>query len=356
MSPVAVRLKHISRFRDRHGVLRHYLRIPGRKPVALPGLPGSAEFMARYNAEVAAAAGATAPPEPPRLPPGSLDALAVSYYASDAYKGLRTSTQRAYRRIVEELRSAHGDKPIKLLDAEGVRLLLEEKGRPTAANHRLRLLRALMAHAVERKWLAADPTLGVKRRRYRTDGYATWSEAEIAQYEAHWPPGSKARLALTLLLYTGQRRSDVVRMGRQHLRAEGIDVRQVKTGHRLTIPVHPTLAAELALARDGRLTFLATDAGPGFTPAGFYQRFREWCDAAKIPAGRSPHGLRKACGRRLAEAGCTAHQIMAVLGLRTLALAEVYTRAAEQTRLARDGMARISNPAGKVGNRRAKRS
>lgn len=339
MSPATVRLKHISRFRDRHGHLRHYLRIPGRKAVALPGAPGSPEFMAAYTAAVAAAA-QQAPPGPAQPPAGSLDALAASYYRSPAYAALRGSTQRAYRRIVEELRASHGRHPVKLLDAEGVRRLVALKDRPTAKNHRLRILRALCAHAVEIGMLAADPTAGVRRTPYRTDGYATWSEAEIAAYEARWPTGTRQRLALALLLYTGQRRSDVVRMGRQHLGPSGLDVRQVKTGRRLTIPVHPALAAELAHVPPGQMTFLVTQWGPAFSAAGFYGTFREWCDAAGVPRGRSPHGLRKACGRRLAEAGCTEHQIMSVLGV-TAAVAAIYTRAASQQSLARDAMARI---------------
>lgn len=349
MSPVPVRLKHISRFRDRHGKWRHYLRVPGRKQVPLPGEPGSPEFMAAYVAGLASAEPA---PEKPKAAPGSLDALAMSYYASDAYRGLRDSTKRAYRRIVEEIRTKHGNKPVRMLDAMGVQKLMSEKEQPTAANHRLRLLRALMAHAVDVKMIPTDPTAGVKRRKYRTDGFATWSEAEIEAYEARHPSGTRPRLALALLLYTGQRRSDVVRMGRQHLTGAGLEVRQVKTGHRLTIPVHPALADELAHLPTDRLTWLQTEAGPSFTPGGFYNAFRAWCDEAGIPSGRSPHGLRKACGRRLAEAGATAHQIMAVLGLRTLALAEVYTRAAEQARMARAGMERITPIASKPSSRK----
>ncbi|WP_369413586.1 tyrosine-type recombinase/integrase [Caldovatus aquaticus] len=139
-----------------------------------------------------------------------------------------------------------------------------------------------------------------------------------------WPSGTRQRLALALLLYTGQRRSDVVRTGRQHLRGEALEVRQVKTGRRLTIPIHPALAAELAHMPAGQMTFLLTKYGAPFSPTGFYNALREWCDAAGVPRGRSPHGLRKACGRRLAE---------------------VYTRAAEQTALARAGLARIGNAA-----------
>jgi integrase len=131
-------------------------------------------------------------------------------------------------------------------------------------------------------------------------------------------------------------------MGRQHLRGNAIEVRQVKTGQWLEVPLHAALAAELAQVPAGQLTFLLTEAGVPFTPGGFYNRFDEWREAAGLPAGLSPHGLRKGCGRRLAEAGATAHQIMAVLGLRTLALAELYTRAADQKRLAVAGMAKIS--------------
>jgi integrase len=134
-------------------------------------------------------------------------------------------------------------------------------------------------------------------------------------------------------------------MGRQMLVGAAIALRQVKTGHPLTLPIHPALAAELAHVAANRMLFLETEAGAAFTANGFYMRFRGWCEEAKIPPGLSPHGLRKAAGRRLAEAGATAHQIMAVLGLRTLALAEVYTRAADQARMAVDGMARIGGKA-----------
>ena len=63
-----------------------------------------------------------------------------------------------------------------------------------------------------------DPTIGVKRVKIKTTGYATWTEDDITRFETKHPIGTRARLALALLLYTGQRRSDVVRLGRQHIR------------------------------------------------------------------------------------------------------------------------------------------
>jgi integrase len=299
--------------------------------------------MTAYHVGLAAAK--DAPRAAPAPAEGTLDALAASYYASTEFAALRASTQAAYRRIVEELRAKHGSKPIRLLNPEAVRHLMGEKVR-TAANHRLRLLRLLMAHAVEAKMLTSDPTVGVRRVKHRAAGYATWTEEEIAAYEARHPIGSRARLAMALLLYTGQRRSDVVRMGRQHLRGGMIEVRQVKTGAELLLPVHPALAGELAHVPPGQMVFLHTEQrgrSAPFTAAGFYNTFRRWCEEAGIPAGRSPHGLRKACARRLAEAGATVHQIAAVTGHRTLAEVERYTRAVEQAGLARAAMRKIEN-------------
>ena len=342
--PLAVRLRHVHKARHRDGRPRYLLRLPGCKAITLPGEPGTPEFMAAYQRAVE-----TAAPPGQRLAPGSLDALAVSYYASPAFAALRGSTQRAYRRLVEELRAGYGGRPVRLLEARHIETMMAEKaGAPTAANHRLRTLRHLMAHAVKIGMLRQDPTKGVDRVPYRTDGYHTWTEAEIAAFEAHWPSGSRERLAMALLLYTGQRRSDVVRMGRQHLREVAIDGRQVrvievtqeKTRKRLLVPVHDALAVEIDQAPRDLLPFLRTGYGKPFSPRGFYNLFAGWATEAGLPPGRSPHGLRKAAGRRLAEAGATAHQIMSILGV-TLETAVIYTREAEQMRMAVAGMARI---------------
>ena len=336
--PMILRLRYIQRFTDRHGHVRIYLRVPGRKRVPLPP-ERSAGFLAAYQAAITAHDA----PKPSRVPPGSLEALTRLYLAGPDYGQLGTSTQATYRRLLAALNRGHGEKPIRTLDAIGVRRLLAERAAtPAAANHTLRCLRALMRHAIEMGWRADDPTIGVRRLKERNQGVVTWSEEEITQFERHWPEGTKPRLALALLLYTGQRRSDVVRMGRQHVRNGAIDVHQVKTGTRLTIPLHPELARLIAAETD-RLTFLMADQVPPrpYTANGFYMRFVSWVKQAGLPRGLSPHGLRKAAARRLAEAGCTAHQIAAITGHRTLAEVQRYTQAADQGRLARDAMARI---------------
>jgi integrase len=151
-------------------------------------------------------------------------------------------------------------------------------------------------------------------------------------------------------------------MGRQHLRPcldaellklgvrNLITVKQQKTGAPLVIPVHPALQAVLDATPSDHLTILTTEYGKPFTAAGFGGWFRQRCDMASLPKHCAAHGLRKAAGRRLAEAGCSANVIASILGHATLREVERYTRAAGQERMARIGMAAIISGTGS-GNR-----
>ena len=196
-----------------------------------------------------------------------------------------------------------------------------------------------MQFGIGTRLIATDPTAGIKNLSGKTDGFRTWNEDDIAAFEARHPIGTRERLALALLVYTAQRRGDVVRMGRQHIRnaTAMIDVKQQKTGTKLAIPIHPDLQAVLDATPSGHLTFLTTAFGKPFAAAGFTNWFREACNAAGLPRGTSAHGLRKAACRRLAEAGCSANVIAAISGHKSLREVERYTIAANQERMARMG-------------------
>jgi integrase len=220
--------------------------------------------------------------------------------------------------------------------------MVTAKGKtPSAARNFLNTLRAMIAFAIDAGIRADDPTIGVKRPKIKTDGYRTWSEDDIAAFEATHPLGTMPRLALALLLYTGQRRSDIVAMGLQHVRGDLISVRQRKTGTPLLIPMHPALQAAIEATPSGHLTFLATAFGRARTANGFGTWFRECCNAAGLANGTSAHGLRKAACRRLAEAGCSANEIKAISGHASLREVERYTKAADQERMARAAMKRL---------------
>lgn len=252
-------------------------------------------------------------------------------------------TKSSRRNILERFREEHGDKPIAALQREHVKRIIEAKAAtPEAANNLLKMLKQIMRVAVDCGMRRDDPTLGVRGIRSKSAGFHSWDEAEIAMFEARHPVGTRARLALALLLYTGQRRSDVIRMGRQHVKDGRIHLRQQKTGHALAVPVHAALAGVLDATPLG-LTFLVTQTGKPFTPAGFGNWFREMCDDAGMPKHCSAHGLRKAAARRLAEAGCSASQIAAVTGHKSLREVERYVAAASQMKLADDAMAAIKS-------------
>jgi integrase len=125
--------------------------------------------------------------------------------------------------------------------------------------------------------------------------------------------------------------------------------RQQKTGAPLQLPIFPELQEAIdAMPSEGRhLTFLVTAAGKPFSPAGFTNWFREVCDEAGVH-GFSAHGLRKASMTRLAEAGCSVHQIAAFSGHKTLSEIAHYTRSVEQAALAREAMAKARTKLSKL--------
>jgi integrase len=333
-----------------------YFRHRGRR-TRLTGAPGSPEFLASFEA----ARTAVAPPDT-RAAAGSMAALVASWHATPAYQGRRSSTKRWDTRLTDWLCEACGDRPVAVMDARAVRTLMAAHT-PAMGNKVLSLLRVLIQHAISLNWRDDDPTRDVQRIDYRRRPFPTWTDDDLAAFERHWPSGSRARLAYALLLHTGQRRGDVIRMGWQHIAGGRITIVQEKTGARISIPIHPGLQAELDATDRNNLTLLMTATGAGFASGNaFYNWFRDCIRAAGI-AGKSPHGMRKATARRLIEAGCTPHEAAAVSGHRSLGELIHYAREADQARLAdvaigkiaaadRGGARGVANISGKSGKLR----
>lgn len=331
-------LKYVKVYKDRHGRLRHYYRRKGFSSVTLPGVPGSAEFMAAY-AEAEGRAPRQASPKP-RAQPRSVSALIIEYYKSASFLALRDSTKRGYRNILDRFRAKYGDRGAASIETHHLEAIFHGMAATPGAVRNLRKrLRKVFGLAVRLGWRQDNPVTETEGVKTKTEGFTAWSEEDIAAFERHWPSGSRERLALALLLYTGQRRSDVVTMGGQHVANGRISVRQLKTDARLKVRLHPALRNEID-AHPVSMTFLTTQYGAPFSAAGFTQWFRERAEQAGL-VGRTPHGLRKAAGRRLAEAGCTAKEIAAVLGHTTLTEVERYTRSADQEKLSDAAMDRL---------------
>jgi integrase len=298
-------------YRDKSRGGRWRLRALGRPTITIRGEYGSPEFAANYRAAMEGKDKQT-----PRdvTKHGTMAALTHSYLRSAAFAVLASTTQRSRRYWAERFVTKFGPLPVTDLERRHVKTILDAlASTPGAARNVLSLLRVLMALAIEEGMRENDPTTGVKRPKLSKDGWHTWNEAEIAQYEAKHAIGFPARLAFALALYTGQRSSDLVRTGRQHVSDGKISVVQQKTGNRLWIPLHPDLLAIMDATPSEHLTFIVTEHGKPYAHAqSFGNRLRRW--ARETGLTRCPlHGLRKACCRRLAEAGCTASEIMAIV-------------------------------------------
>jgi integrase len=204
------------------------------------------------------------------------------------------------------------------------------------------VMRGLFRWAVKAGMAKVDPTVGVENPTPpKTDGFQVWSEDDVAAYEARWSVGTRQRVWLDVLLYTGLRRGDVVKLGRQHIRDGIATIKTEKTGTEVTLPILPVLAATLAAGPCGDLAFIAGESGRPLTKGTFSNQFRKACRAAGLKK-RSAHGLRKAAATRAANAGATVAQLEAIFGWSGGAMASLYTRSADRRRLAIEAMPKLA--------------
>ncbi|MFO1149095.1 MAG: site-specific integrase [Alsobacter sp.] len=347
---------------DRFGNIRLYLRRKGHRKIRLEGVPWSEPFMEQYRAALSAHEVNPKQDAPPVGKPaqGTLGWLVPRYFACASFRRLDARTQRVRRQILQACLdeptkpgAAHtfSHFPLSRLTPAAVRILRDRKlEKPEAANGRVKALRQVLAWALKedeeaRHLLRSNPARDVEYFSSASEGHHTWTEDEVKQFLERHGPGSKARLAMALMLLLGVRRSDVVLLGRQQIRDGVITFTQEKNRRRkpitLTLPVLPALRAIIDEGPAEHLTFLTTDFGKPYTSNGFGNWFRRRCDEAGLPHC-SAHGLRKAGATFAAENGATEHQLMAIFGWLSPKQAANYTKKARQRVLAGQAMHLIS--------------
>ena len=338
---------------DRHGNVRIYFRRNGQRKIRLTETPGTDAFDQEYQrafhgeAKVAPARGHGA------AMPGTMRWLCEQYYASAAFQSLAASTRAARRGILDEMCQRAGQFRYALMEPHHVAKLRDEKAAfPHAANNRVKALRQLFAWATSPEYAYAkkNPARDVgKLRGNNPDGIRAWTEADAVGYEARHPIGTKARLAFDLLLYTGVRRSDVVKLGPQMERrlietspdGRTVEIQKLvftetKGGSRVVkaheLPILPPLRQSIDATTTGHLVYLVTASGKPHSAKAFGNWFKKRCREAGVE-GLSAHGLRKLGAQRCAEAGATEHQLMALFGWTNPQQAAVYTRKADRAKL-----------------------
>lgn len=316
------------------GVTYLYFRRHGKR-WRLPGQPGEPEFNTRYLELL----GQTdTNPEPKRVGEGSVAAMTRDYRASDEFLALKPKTQRDYGRMLDLLA------PIEKHPAEAIRRKhIRELRKGLAGKERTQKLftqvaSALFNFGIDNDYCTVNPAARMKRIG-KAKSYIAWTDAQCDTFEASNP----ARHLLTAYMlgrYAGQRRGDVLKMARTAYAGGCIQVRQEKTDEPLVIPAHRRLRAYLDQLPKDSLLFVVEEDGQPLDETTFSKEFREALDDVGLQQLHF-HGLRHTAGTALAEAGCSAHEIQAITGHRTLQMVEHYTKAARQKRLASAAVAKL---------------
>ena len=324
----------VYRERTRHGKIVCYFRRGKGRRIRLPdyGSPGYAEA---YQAALVGEPVLPAARRPAGV--GSLAWLIARYREGGDYLALSKATRRQRDNIFENVVAKSGHVAFKAVSRAKITEGKDKRAAtPAQARNFLDAMRGLFAWALSAELVAVDPTEGVKNPpRPKGDGFPAWSGEEAAIYEARWPAGTKERVWFHVLLYTGFRRGDAVRLGKQHVKNGVATIRTEKTGEEVYITILPPLAETLAIGTTGDLAFIIGAEGEPLTKETFGNYFREACNAAGVK--KSAHGVRKLSATRAAEAGATVAELEAMFGWEGGAMASLYTRSANRKRLSAQG-------------------
>ena len=328
-----VRLKYLHCFNDRHGKPHYYFRYRGERwPIPAPGTEG---FATRYDALLSNIGRHNV-----EFMPGSLAWAIEKFLSSPLYNERAETTKRNYRRVFDQLRESYGAGLLRDLQPRHIRKIRNDIAAKstTGADIAMSLISALWEFSIEHLGLdelGADPTHGVKRAHKVTHEHEPWPPELIERFMREARPS--LRWAVKLALYTGQRRSDLVKMKWSQFDGEFIEVRQQKTGALLSIPCHKELRAELETMPRVAETILVGERGAPLIGDSLSVMVRKQLREMGVD-GYAIHGLRKNAAVALADAGCDAFEIAAITGHRTTAMVAHYAKRHDQRRRARSAM------------------
>jgi integrase len=237
------------------------------------------------------------------------------YRETPAWISLSLATRRQRENILRQVISTAGRQPYNRISEAEIAAGRDRRGKtPFQARHFLDTMRGLFEWANEAQLVKSNPAAAVKYPTLKSgEDFPVWSEDDVAAYEAHWPLGSRQRVWIAVLLYTGMRRGDAVRLGRQHVRDGVATIRTQKSGGRIEvqIPLLPPLVEALDAGPTADLAFICGSTGKPMTKESFGNGFSDACRAAGV--NKSAHGLRKIGATRAANNGATVAQLNARL-------------------------------------------
>lgn len=325
------RLPHLLHERTNRGRWVWYFRIGKGARIRLPDDYGSPGFVAAYHAALAGEV-----PDQTRGKPGkgSVAWLIARYRESSAWASLSPATRYQRDRVFLQIIDKAGAEPYEGVTAKTIRNGREaRKATPFMANNYLRAVKGLFAWATEAEFVTDNPAAGVTEIAVKTAGHAPWTIEDVRRYESRWPIGTRERVWLHVLAYTGLRLGDACAVGWQHVRDGWVSVRAEKTGELVEFPILPPLAETLKAGPTGDLAWIANVHGRPFVKESFGNAFRGSCRAAGI-TGKSAHGLRKMLASLAAEIGASEELLQAWFGWQSNRMSAIYTRGASKKAMA----------------------
>jgi len=324
---------------DRSGRKRWYVRlvVDGKnKKRRIRSPEGSEAWVAEYKAILDDMQANERPrPKNPYVAIHSLAWLINQYMVSAEFASAKPATQAQRRSVLLRISRENGHRDCRTLTKEAVQAGRDARAKtPGAANNMIKVIKSLYKWAQEYGHVDHNPAEGVKRLKMGDSTWKPWTREQREAFKAAHPFGTTARTAYHLAFDGGLRRSDVVRIGRQHRDETHLRIDQKKTAKTVSILIVPELARALDTAPSNGLNYIQTDFGKPFSEKGFGAAVRRWVAQAGLPKGLTLHGLRKADGVRMAEAGATENEIAAKLGHSDTRSASIYTKGANQQRLA----------------------
>lgn len=321
----------------RHGKVVWYFRKGDGPRIRLRGEYESQEWLQDY----ANALAGILPPPKPKSAPQTLAWLVERYMDSAAFLALQPSTQRSRGNILKSACKTGGNMTLAEIDRAAIAAGRDRRSKtPFAAINFMKTMGYLFAWAVDAGLMSENPAKGIVRPKARSEGHPAWTVEDLIRYCEHHPLGTKAHLAVSLLLFTGVRRGDVYRMGKQHVRNGVIEFQTEKTKTPIYIPIPPALAASIIEAPTGDMMFLVTEWGTPFkSAASFGNWFAKQCKAAGVNV--RAHGLRKLAATVIADNEGSEKMLQAFFGWRSERQSSVYTKNANARKLAQDAARKL---------------
>lgn len=326
---------------SRHGKTVWYVRMGKGPRIRIKATYGTPEFEEAYQAALQGER-ATAPGKAAK---GTLEWLWMLYRQSDAWRDLSLATRKQRENIMRPVLKAAGSHALSKINAASIQAGKDRRSAtPSQAKHFVTTMRNMFAWAIDTKLARTDPTQGIKFKRSKKEkkgGFPVWTDDDIEAFERRWPRGTRQRVMFDIFLYTGLRRGDAAKVGKQHVKNGVISLETEKTGTWVYIPVLPELQATLDAGPTGDMAFIGNAlTGGSLKKEVLGNLFAEACRAAGIK--KSAHGLRKAAATNVADRGGTDSELDALFGWEDGQTSKIYTKASNRKRLATRAGAKLS--------------